>query len=91
MENYAGLNSFNSWGLNNYYTSINGKVLGEIQVNQNEFNRWRMIHGGVRDTIGLIIKELPGSSQYTAKQTVDTCLSYQGIFSFPPQKLLSIN
>lgn len=87
MENYAGLNSFNSWGLNNYYTSINGKVLGEIQVNQNEFNRWRMIHGGVRDTIGLIIKELPGSSQYTAKQTVDTCLSYQGDILIPASKV----
>ncbi|ATO19659.1 hypothetical protein BS636_08335 [Acinetobacter sp. LoGeW2-3] len=86
MEDYVGLNSFNSWGINNYYTSINGKVLGEIQVNQNEFNRWRMIHGGVRDTIGLIIKELPNSSKYTAKQTVDACLSYQGDTLIPATK-----
>ncbi len=77
MENYSGLNSFNAWGLRNYSTSINGKVLGEIQANQNEYQRWRMIHGGVRDTLGLIIKELPQSQKLSAEQTIQACSEYQ--------------
>lgn len=77
LENYQGLNAFNSWGANHYYTSINGKVHGEIQVEQNQFKRWRMIHGGVRDTLGLIIKELPKSQKFTAEQTIKACSEFQ--------------
>lgn len=36
-----------------------------------------MIHGGVRDTIGLIIKELPNSSKFSAADTLKACLAYQ--------------
>ncbi|MGE8538042.1 MAG: multicopper oxidase domain-containing protein, partial [Acinetobacter sp.] len=77
LEDYQGLNAFNSWGANHYYTSINGKVHGEIQVEQNQFNRWRMIHGGVRDTLGLIIKELPKSEKFSAAQTIQACSEFQ--------------
>lgn len=77
LENYNDLAAFASWGDNNYYTSINGKILGEIKAEQNQFNRWRMIHGGVRDTIGLIIKEIPNSSKFTAEQTIKACTVYQ--------------
>lgn len=77
LENYNDLAAFASWGDNNYYTSINGKILGEIKAEQNQFNRWRMIHGGVRDTIGLIIKEIPDSSKFTAEQTIKACSAYQ--------------
>ncbi len=77
LEDYQGLNAFNSWGANHYYTSINGKVHGEIQVEQNQFKRWRMIHGGVRDTLGLIIKELPKSQKFTAEQTIKACSEFQ--------------
>ena len=77
LEDYSGLGAFTSWGDNNYYTSINGKILGEMKVEQNQFNRWRMIHGGIRDTIGLMIKELPNSKMYTAAQTIKACSEYQ--------------
>lgn len=77
LEDYVGLANPGSWGAGLYYTSINGKVLGEMKVEQNQFNRWRMIHGGVRDTIGLIIKELPDSKKYTAEQTIKACSEYQ--------------
>jgi len=77
LENYNDLAAFSSWGDNNYYTSINGKILGEIKAEQNQFNRWRMIHGGVRDTIGLIIKEIPNSSKFSAEQTIKACSAYQ--------------
>ncbi|WP_353159641.1 multicopper oxidase family protein [Acinetobacter guillouiae] len=46
------------WKKSGRYTSINGNVLGQIDLNQNEFYRWRMIHGGVRDTIGLRVYKL---------------------------------
>ncbi|WP_227644801.1 hypothetical protein, partial [Klebsiella pneumoniae] len=65
LENYNDLSIGGFWTNQNYYTSINGKIVGEMKVEQNVFNRWRMIHGGVRDTIGLIIKEIPDSSKFT--------------------------
>ncbi|WP_350643072.1 multicopper oxidase family protein [Acinetobacter sp. ANC 5414] len=77
LEDYVGLANPGSWGAGEYYTSINGKILGEMKAEQNQFNRWRMIHGGVRDTIGLMIKELPNSNKYTAEQTIKACSEYQ--------------
>ncbi|MCU4629988.1 multicopper oxidase domain-containing protein [Acinetobacter variabilis] len=77
LEDYTDIANPSSWAGQNFYTSINGKVLGEIKVEQNAFNRWRMIHGGVRDTIGLIIKELPNSSKFSAADTLKACLAYQ--------------
>jgi L-ascorbate oxidase len=52
----AGPNGFGfgTWGQSNRYTSINGYVLPTFQAKQNTVERWRMIHGGVRDTIRLI-------------------------------------
>ncbi len=36
-----------------------------------------MIHGGVRDTIGLIIKEIPIPVNLAAEQTIKACSAYQ--------------
>ena len=77
LENYTGLASPTSWGTSERYTSINGKVLGELKVEQNQFNRWRMIHGGIRDTVALTFKELPDSANFTAEQTIAACSAYQ--------------
>lgn len=79
IEDYSKIGVPSSWGNDGHYTSINGKILGEIKVTQHEFFRWRMIHAGIRDTIGLTIKELPNSAQFTAEQTIAACESYQGI------------
>jgi FtsP/CotA-like multicopper oxidase with cupredoxin domain len=49
-----GFTGFSSWGQSGRYTSINGYVLPTFQVRQNAVERWRMIHGGVRDTIRVI-------------------------------------
>ncbi|MDY7002735.1 MAG: multicopper oxidase domain-containing protein [Cyanobacteriota bacterium] len=44
----------NSWGDSGRYTSINGEVIPTInEATQGKIERWRMIHGGVRDTINL--------------------------------------
>jgi FtsP/CotA-like multicopper oxidase with cupredoxin domain len=45
---------FGTWGQSGRYTSINGHVLPTIDVRQGTIERWRFIHGGVRDTIRVI-------------------------------------
>jgi FtsP/CotA-like multicopper oxidase with cupredoxin domain len=59
IETYAdsnglGFGTFSSWGQSGRYTSINGYVLPTIKMKQNAVERWRMIHGGIRDTIRVI-------------------------------------
>jgi FtsP/CotA-like multicopper oxidase with cupredoxin domain len=45
---------FNTWPVSGRFTSINGAVLGSLQVAEaGKIERWRMVHGGVRDTIAL--------------------------------------
>lgn len=53
-KNGLGFGTFSSWGQSGRYTSINGYILPTFQVKQNAVERWRMIHGGVRDTIRVI-------------------------------------
>ena len=42
-----------SWGASARYTSINGLILPDFRAKQGLVERWRLIHAGVRDTIGL--------------------------------------
>ncbi|WP_051121288.1 multicopper oxidase family protein [Sphingomonas elodea] len=45
-----------SWPASGRYTSLNGKVFNPddpMKATQGQIERWRMIHAGVRDTIGL--------------------------------------
>ncbi len=53
-KNGVGFGAFSSWGQAGRYTSINGYVLPTFNVKQNQVERWRMIHGGVRDTMRVI-------------------------------------
>ncbi len=53
-KNGLGFGTFSSWGQSGRYTSINGYVLPTFQMKQNQIERWRMIHGGVRDTLRVI-------------------------------------
>jgi len=53
-KNGNGFGTFFSWGQSQRYTSINGHVLPTIHVKQNAVERWRLIHGGVRDTLRVI-------------------------------------
>jgi L-ascorbate oxidase len=46
-----------SWGESNRYTSINGLILPTFRARQGAVERWRMIHGGVRDTISLVFRK----------------------------------
>jgi L-ascorbate oxidase len=55
-----GLNA--GWGLSTRYTTINGRVIPTFNVKQGQLERWRMIHGGVRDTIRTVFVKANGPS-----------------------------
>lgn len=47
-----------SWAASGRYTSLNGRVLPTFQAKSGQLERWRMIHGGVRDTINLQFRRM---------------------------------
>jgi FtsP/CotA-like multicopper oxidase with cupredoxin domain len=53
VENYHSQFSPQSWVSSGRYTGINGKVQPILQMRVGEIERWRLVHGGVRDTINL--------------------------------------
>lgn len=69
-----------SWPKSGRFTSINGAVLGQLPNAQaGKVERWRMIHGGVRDTIALQFRkraaaapEPVGLTAAKAQEYVDT-------------------
>jgi L-ascorbate oxidase len=53
IENYDVFN-FPGWSISGHYTSINGLVLPTFSGSRaGQFERWRVVHGGVGDTINL--------------------------------------
>jgi L-ascorbate oxidase len=54
-----------TWPASGRFTSINGAVLGHLDhAEAGKVERWRMIHGGVRDTIALQLrKRAPGANE----------------------------
>lgn len=54
-----------TWPTSGRFTSINGAVLGRLQgAEAGKVERWRMIHGGVRDSIALQFrKRAPGAPE----------------------------
>lgn len=70
-----------TWPKSGRFTSINGAVLGRLDpvAEAGKIERWRMIHGGVRDTISLQLRKRAdaagdpvGLTAATAQQYVDT-------------------
>jgi FtsP/CotA-like multicopper oxidase with cupredoxin domain len=51
IESYDALKD--TWGNTGRYTSVNGRILPDFRARQGEVERWRFIHGGVRDTVGI--------------------------------------
>lgn len=64
VERYLGPvppNEFGAgvWVHSERHTSINGDILPVLhRVKVGQFERWRMIHAGVRDTINLVVRKL---------------------------------
>jgi L-ascorbate oxidase len=55
VENFPKQLSFGDWQKSGRFTQINGKVQPVLTAHAGEIERWRMVHGGVRDTIDLKI------------------------------------
>jgi len=53
IEQFKG--QFTGWQASGRYTTINGLVQPNIPVHAGQIYRWRLIHGGVRETIALRI------------------------------------
>jgi L-ascorbate oxidase len=75
IESYDGFGP-GGWGASGRYTSINGFVLPgygptpPFRSRQGQIERWRIIHGGVRDTIGLqFLKAKRNAAQNAAQAT----------------------
>jgi len=63
IEQYGGQFGPSDWSNSGRYTSINGVVAGDFKGTEvGKIARWRLIHGGVRDTINLTVLKMPGES-----------------------------
>lgn len=59
VENYEALQNPQSWGQSGRFTTVNGVTVPEFAgAVAGRLERWRMIHGGVRDTINLRFREM---------------------------------
>jgi len=58
-----------TWGASGRYTSINGAVIPTFSVKAGEIERWRMIHGGVRDTISLKLVKMQEQAELASTFT----------------------
>jgi len=68
VERYLGPEPPNAFGAGNWnhsgrHTSINGEILPVVRgARAGQFERWRMIHAGVRDTTNLVVRKLEGAA-----------------------------
>jgi len=62
-----------SWAESGRYTSINGEILPTFKhAKAGEIERWRLVHGGVRDTISLEFRKLKaGAPSINSLKTAD--------------------
>lgn len=66
-----------SWAKSGRYTSINGVVMGKlVKAKAGVVERWRMIHGGVRDSIALKIRRLAANAPPSAGLTAAATQGY---------------
>ncbi|MBV8901076.1 MAG: multicopper oxidase domain-containing protein [Verrucomicrobia bacterium] len=66
-----------SWPASGRFTSINGAVLGHLDsAAAGQVERWRMIHGGVRDTIALQLRKRAPGAKEPAGLTAATAQAY---------------
>jgi L-ascorbate oxidase len=70
LESYGPLAL--TWGSTKRYTSINGLVLPDFDAEQGKLERWRVIHGGIRDTIALQFRRARTSAPLAAGSGLST-------------------
>lgn len=66
-----------TWPASGRFTSINGAILGRLpDAHTGQIERWRMIHGGVRDTIALQFRKRAAAAPEPAGLRAATAQSY---------------
>ena len=66
-----------TWPTSGRFTSINGAVLGHLDAAvAGRVERWRMIHGGVRDTIAFQLRKLAPAAAEPLRLTAATAPAY---------------
>ena len=81
VENFnAQLSSSTVWDTSGRFTSINGAVQPALDMQAGEIQRWRMIHGGIHDTINVQIVPMVASKDPNAQ------LALRGIFKGTPKE-----
>ncbi len=82
IESYAYRNGVGfgpgDWVGSNRHTTINGEVMPIFQAKAGDVERWRVIHGGVRDTISLQFYRLRPNAPPIAKLPPDAEQNYLG-------------
>ncbi len=67
VENFSKQFSSSAWKNSGRYTSINGAVRPEITMESGGIYRWRMVHGGVRESIALRIRKINDTKLLNAR------------------------
>ena len=57
LEQLTNVFGANTWTNSGRYTTINGIVQPTIQMKAGEVQRWRLIHGGVRETLKVAVSD----------------------------------
>lgn len=72
VQDYAKQLGGQAWKGSGRYTSINGTVIPNFQVEEpGSVQRWRMIHAGVRDTINVEFRRITGTRASIAGVAAD--------------------
>lgn len=75
IENYD-LFGPGAWAASGRYTSINGRILPTFEdAKAGQIERWRVIHGGVRDTVNLEFRQLIPAAAIAAAATADEAMN----------------
>lgn len=64
VEDFGQQLVFGKWDDSDRFTSINGAIQPELRMRPGEVQRWRLIHGGVRETLMVAMGEKTGRDRY---------------------------
>ena len=67
VKDFSKQFSSSAWKNSGRYTSINGAVRPEIAMESGRIYRWRMVHGGVRESIALRIRKIGDTKLLNAR------------------------
>ncbi len=84
IENYDGFGP-NTWGPSHRQTTINGQIVPTIGMKGGEVQRWRMVHGGVRETISPTIRRFEAAADYADQEAL-----YRALGALTPEQVSAL-